>query len=47
MFEQVMDYFGEFPNTFNGFFALFFCFVLSLIGFTTLCSVMIEFFKRK
>lgn len=47
MFDQIMSYFGDFPNTYNGLFGLFFCFVLVLYGFTSLISLMIEIFKRR
>lgn len=45
MYDHIMDYFGSFPITYNGIFALFFVFVLVMFGFSTLCAVLINIFK--
>lgn len=46
MYNQILDYFGEFPITYNGIFALFFCFTLVMFGLSTLCAVFINIFRR-
>lgn len=47
MYNDIVDYFGSFPITYNGIFSLFFVFVLVMFGFSTLCAVLINIFKRR